>query len=155
MPGSRAAKAGAACYFLWGLIHVVGGLAQLAALRQGGGGALAAMISSASPVDPATPIVAPAAAFMGMGAANIVVFGVLVAALARLNWNNDTRGYWLNLLIVGAVDVNLALFLLLPGHMAWSDGLVGIGLFVPAALLTTLARRQPSPMAFEARGVTS
>jgi hypothetical protein len=138
-----AVRAGAVFYALWGLVHVAGGLLQLVTLRQGGGGALTALISSAAPVDPATAIPGPAAAFMGMGAANIAVIGALVTVFALLNWRNDRRAYWVNLLLVGSVDFNLVGFLLAPGVMAWSDGLVGLGLFVPAAILTTIGQVSP------------
>jgi hypothetical protein len=79
---------------------------------------------------------------MGMGAANIAVIGALVTAVALLNWRNSRLGYWVNLLLVASVDLSLAAFLLVPGVMAWSDGLVGLALFVPAAILTTIARMQ-------------
>ncbi len=102
-----------------------------------------ALISSASPVDPAAVIPSAAAAFMGMGAANIAVIGALVTAISLLNWRNRRLGYWVNLLLVGSVDLNLLGFLLAPRVMAWSDGLVGIALFLPAAILTTIAMIQP------------
>lgn len=143
MKTTFASRGGAVFYALWGVLHVAGGLVQLVTLRQGGGGALTALISSASPVDPAIVIHGAAAAFMGMGAANIAVIGALVTAVALLNWRNSRVGYWVNLLLVGSVDLNLAGFLLVPGVMAWSDGLVGLALFVPAAILTTIARIQP------------
>ncbi len=147
MKTSFTARAGAVFYALWGVVHVAGGLVQLATLRRGGAGALTALISSASPVDPAAVIPSAAAAFMGMGAANIAVIGALVTAIALLNWRNIPLGYWLNLLLVGSVDLNLVGFLLAPGVMAWSDGILGLALFVPAATLTTLARIQPGARA--------
>jgi len=134
------ARAAAACYGLWGVVHVAGAFYQLLTLRRSGGGGLTALIASAAPADVPTAVPPAASAFMGMGAANIVVVGALVAAVALLNWRNSRLGYWLNLLVVGGIDLNLVVFLLLPGIMAWSDGLVGLVLFLPAAVLSTLAQ---------------
>lgn len=141
MKAPRTARAAAVLYALWGVAHIVGGVYQVLTLRRGGGEALTALIASALPVVPAaTAIPGPAAAFMGMGAANIAVIGALVTAVALLNWRNSGTGYWVNLLLVASVDLNLFAFLLAPGFMAWTDGIVGLALFVPAAILSTHAR---------------
>ena len=67
-----------------------------------------------------------AAAFMGMGAFNILWIGLLVTVVAvTLNRRKSRLGYWLNLGIVGATDLGLLVALLLPGTMAWSDGGLG------------------------------
>jgi hypothetical protein len=140
MKAPLAARAAAGFYALWGVAHVAGALYQLLTLQRSGGHGLAALIASAAPLDPAATIPGPAAAFMGMGAANIGVIGALVTAVAILNWHNSRVGYWLNLLIVAGVDLNLVGFLLLPGIMNWSDGVVGLALFLPAAILSTIAQ---------------
>lgn len=134
------ARSGAACYALWGLVHVAGAGMQLATLNSGGGGALGAMVSTARPYDPqVSPIPLAAGALMGMGSFNLLWIGLLVAWIAvRMNWRNSPTGYWLNLGIVGATDLGLLLFLLLPGTMAWSDGSIGIVLFLAAAVLSTI-----------------
>lgn len=152
---NRAARVGAVFYLLWGLVHVSGGAAQLTTLRSKGGAGLAAMISSGRPFDPAAGSVpAVAGAFMGMGAFNILWIGVLVAVLAlTLNWRNSRLGYWLNLGIVGATDAGLVVALLVPGYMAWSDGLIGIVLFVlafgasTAGMVTANDAPPPAPAA--------
>jgi hypothetical protein len=132
-------KTGAVFYALWGLVHVIGGAMQLATLKSGGGAALTAMVATASGVDPATlEVPVAAAAFMGMGAMNILWIGALVLGVAAgQNWQNIRAGYWLNLALAGATDTTLLLALLLPGIMAWSDGMVGIGLFLLAAAFST------------------
>jgi hypothetical protein len=134
------ARIAAVFYALWGLAHLAGGIFQLLTLRTGGGSALTALISTASPGGTPAFVPGAATAFMGMGAANIAVVGAIVCGLSILNWRNSASGYWLSLLLVGAVDLNLVAFLLAPGVMAWTDGLVGLSLFAPAAVLSTIAQ---------------
>jgi len=143
-----AARTGAVFYALWGLLHIAGGAVQLATLRGEGAGALTRMISSARPLDDASAAVpAAAAAFMGMGAFNIMWIGVLVTVIAvTLNWKNSRLGYWLNLAIVGATDLGLLVALLLPGTMAWSDGGMGLSLYLVALVAATLGRLKAEPM---------
>lgn len=141
---NRGAKAGAIFYLLWGVVHVVGAGVQLAVLRRDGGNGLAALISSARRFDTATESVPTvAAAFMGMGAFNVLWIGALVAVIAvTQNWHNSRGGYWLNLGIVGATDAGLLVALLLPGYMAWSDGMIGLTLFLFALVFSTMGRRK-------------
>lgn len=150
---SWVSKSGAVAYALWGIVHVLGGAMQLLALRSGGGKALTAMISTAAPFETAGPeLPAAAAAYMGMGAFTLVWLGALVTWVAvTQNWRNSRLGYWLNLTLVGTTDLGLLLALLLPGHMAWSDGMVGLGLFALALCFSTFARaRDRSPLRTEA-----
>jgi hypothetical protein len=144
---NRAARTGAAFYALWGLLHVAGGAVQLVTLKGSGGAALTRMISSARPLDEASAAVPDAAAaFMGMGAFNILWIGVLVTVIAvTMNWKNSRLGYWLNLAIVGATDLGLLVALLLPGTMAWSDGGLGLSLFAVALVASTLGRVRSHP----------
>jgi hypothetical protein len=146
--GNWAAKTGAVFYALWGIVHVLGGGTQLEVLRSKGGGALAALISSGRPFDPKAQAVPDvAAAFMGMGAYNILWIGLLVIVIAvGMNWRNSALGYWLNLAVVGATDLGLLVALLLPGYMAWSDGMIGISLFVLAFVFATAGRGLASRM---------
>jgi len=139
---NRLARTGAVCYALWGIVHVLGAALQLAALRSQGGAGLTAMISTARPFDAqATAVPGASAAFMGMGAFNLLWIGVLVTVVAvTLNWRNARLGYWLNLGVVGATDAGLLWALLVPGVMAWSDGLVGLALFATAVVCSTLGR---------------
>jgi hypothetical protein len=107
------------------------------------------MISTGRPFDAATsPVPTVAGSFMGMGSFNLLWIGLLVTAVAiTMNWRNSRTGYWLNLGIVGATDLGLLLFLLLPGTMAWTDGGIGLSLFFVAAALSTtgLLRAQKNP----------
>lgn len=139
---SRAAKTGAVFYALWGLLHVVGAAVQLATLNSQGGAGLTRLISSGRPTGGAEAgVPSAAAAFMGMGAFNILWIGALVVVIAvTMNWRNSRLGYWLNLGIVGATDLGLLVALLLPGTMAWSDGGLGLSLFAAAAITSTVGR---------------
>jgi hypothetical protein len=146
---NRYAKAGAVCYMLWGVVHVLGAGFQLFTLRTTGAAGLTALVSSAQPTDLQAlgPIPPAAAAFMGMGAMNLLWIGALVTTLgATLNWRNSALGYWLNLGIVAGTDVSLLLALLLPGIMSWSDGGIGLSLFGLAVSFSTLGRRAVPPV---------
>jgi hypothetical protein len=139
------AKTGAAFYVLWGLVHVAGAAFQLLTLRESGGVGLTAMISTGRGFDPGAvgPFPEAAAAFMGMGAMNILWIGLLVMYVgATRNWRNSRNGYWLNLALVGCTDLALVLALLLPGIMSWVDGSIGLTLFGLALIFSTLGRRQ-------------
>jgi hypothetical protein len=141
---NRLAKIGAVFYVLWGVVHVVGAAFQLLTLRESGGVGLTALISTGRGFDPGAVGTFPeaAAAFMGMGAMNLLWIGLLVAYVgATRNWRNSRNGYWLNLALVGCTDLALVLALLLPGVMRWGDGAVGLTLFALALIFSTLGRR--------------
>jgi len=135
------ARLGATFFFLWGAAHVAGGALQLMTLSSGGGSALTAMIATAHPAPVDGFVVSPpAAAFMGMGAWNILWIGAFVCLVAvRMNWRNSAFGLVLNTGVVAATDAGLLVALLLPGHMAWGDGAVGLVLFALAAPFATIA----------------
>lgn len=146
-----AARTGAVAYALWGLVHLIGGALQLLTLRRAGGGGLTAMIATARSLDPGTQDVpAAAAAFMGMGAFNLAWIGAFVLVVAvTLNWRNSRLGYWVNLAVVGATDLGMAVALLVPGYIAWSDALIGLSLFAVALVSSTIAypaARAPLPI---------
>ena len=69
-----------------------------------------------------------------------VIGCVAIAVAVAHNRRNDAFGYWLNLLMGGAVDVAFVIVLLGPGHIDLAGGLSGPLLFVAAAALSTLAR---------------
>jgi hypothetical protein len=146
----RAARIGAASYILWGLVHVAGAAFQLSTLRAAGGVGLTSMVSTGAPFGPGAVAVFPeaAAAYMQMGALNLVWIGLLVGFVGvTRNWRNDRVGYWLNLALVGGTDLSLLVALLLPGYMAWGDGAIGLTLFVLALIFSTLGRRQAASTA--------
>ncbi|MEZ4708675.1 MAG: hypothetical protein R3A44_15815 [Caldilineaceae bacterium] len=135
-------KIGAIFYALWGLLHIVGaGVLMLQAYTVGGATVLAA-IGSATPAAAIPQFESELlAAVLAYYAWNLVWIGAFVLVVAiRSNWRNDATGYWLNLIVVSAVDLGLVAMLMIPGHMAWSDGGLGVALWLPAILFTTLGQ---------------
>ena len=55
-----------------------------------------------------------------------------------LNWKNSRLGYWLNLGVVGAADIGLFVFLIIPGYMALADGFSGPLLWLLAFVFSTI-----------------
>lgn len=138
---SRGHKVGAIFYTLWGIVHVIGGGALLKAGLSSPAGALA-LLATTTPREqlPAidSPLVGSILAYYGW---LLVVFGALALVIAyRLNWRNDRAGYWINLGMVGGVDLGLLLLLLIPGYIPWRDGMIGLSLFALAAVFSTLGR---------------
>lgn len=138
---SRSHKVGAIFYALWGIVHIIGGAALVKAALSSPVRALA-LLATASPREqlPAidSPLVGSILAYYGW---LLVVFGALALVIGiRLNWRNDPAGYWINLGMVGGVDLGLLLLLLMPGYIPWRDGMIGLSLFALAAVFTTLGR---------------
>jgi hypothetical protein len=72
---------------------------------------------------------------------NLIWFGLLSLVVAlSLNWRNSVTGYWVNLVVVGADDLGLLLFLILPGHLTFAEAGLGPVLFVLAFVFTTLGQ---------------
>ncbi len=70
---------------------------------------------------------------------NLSWFGLFALTVAvALNWRNSIVGYWVNLIVVGADDVGLLLFLLIPGHLSLLEAGLGPILFVSAFLFSTI-----------------
>ncbi len=112
-------KIGGALYVLWGLLHLFAGY-QIYKLSGG--------IS-----DPAL------AARMAQAGLNLaIIAGISIAVGAKLNWNNDRFGYWLNLGLVSLADIGFIVLLLLPGYFPLGPGLVGPALWLLAALFSTI-----------------
>ncbi len=130
-------RIGAVSYALWGLLHVYGGLLMLRADTRE---QLGYVSSEALPTEQIPPTLEPLVhAVVSYHAYNITWFGLFALLVAVfLNWRNSIVGYWANLVVVGADDIGLMVFLLLPGHLSFAE--VGLGplLFVLAALFTTI-----------------
>lgn len=135
-----AAKIGAIFYSLWGLLHIAGGAVLLQTLSAEGATGVLATIGSAVPAAE-LPVISGGvtAAVLAYYAWNILWIGLFVLVVGvRLNWKNSTTGYWLNLAVVSAVDLGLAFILLAPGYMALSDGILGLALWLPAVIFSTI-----------------
>lgn len=140
------AKLGAICYALWGLLHIVGAAVLLLQATDAGATTVFATIGSATPASALPQLSSTLAdAVLSYYAWNLLWIGgfVLVVAI-RLNWRNSPTGFWLNLVVVSAVDLGLVVLLVTPGYMALADGMLGVALWLPAVLFSTiglLARR--------------
>lgn len=132
-------KIGAVFYMLWGLLHIIGGVALLQTLStEGVKGALATLGSAVLTAE--LPVISGGVtgAVLAFFAFNWVWIGLLVLIVAvRLNWHNSNVGYWLNLAVAGAADLGLIVILLGPGYMAVSDGWVGPLLWLLAVIFST------------------
>ncbi|MCH8861102.1 MAG: hypothetical protein IID51_01155 [Proteobacteria bacterium] len=116
-------KIGGALYVVWGLLHLFAGF-QIYKLSGG--------IS-----DPAL------AARMAQAGLNLaIIASATIAIAARLNWNNDRFGYWLNLGLVSLADIGFIVLLLLPGYFPLGPGLVGPALWILAALFSTIGLKR-------------
>ena len=125
---------------LWGLLHSVGGIALM--LTASGPEGLASLGSAVDVADlPATtnPVVAALVGFHGL---NIAFAGLAVTALSLgWSWRSWPRGVPTSMLLAGAADVGLIVYLLGPGHMKIGDGIWGPLLLAIALLTGTLTRR--------------
>jgi hypothetical protein len=118
-------RIGAALFVLWGLLHLVAARevyllagAQPAGLVQG------RLIQNAWHL------------------AVFAVFGIVVAV--RFNWYNSRLGFWLNLAVLGATDLGFLAFVVVPGYVPLSVGLVGPVIYLAAVAFAAAGRRQSS-----------
>lgn len=109
-------------YVVWGLLHLGLGVAMVfAGLAETG---------------PSDELQAESIMFFACAA---VLGAVSIGIAVRLNRINDVAGFWLNLGLVGGVDVAFVFVLLLPGHVDLVGGLSGPVLFAAAAITSALA----------------
>lgn len=126
--GLAAAKAGAACYILWGVWH----------LRVAWNGYAATL---GMPLDP-VPLRLQQNAF------HILFFALAAIGIGMmLNWRNSRLGYWANLVVIGWTELGLLLIFVQRGAFPWlPTGFIGPLLWVAAVALTTYAyRAAPGP----------
>ena len=133
----HAHRIGAVFYVLWGLLHVWAGadLLRADALDQ-----LALLSTDPLPNQALPQALQPLVhAALSFHAYNLLWFGLFAVVVAiSLNWRNNRIGYWVNLAVVGADDVGLLLFLILPGHLSFAEAGLGPALFALAAVFSTL-----------------
>jgi hypothetical protein len=129
------ARIGAVFFGLWGLLHLVGGSAILAATLGSGPDAGFAFYQMAD--GPFPPL---AGAILAMNSFTIAWVGALVTVIALTrNWRNECSGFALNLTLAGLMDVALVVFLLAPGYVTIGNALNGISLLVIAATCSGIA----------------
>ena len=112
--------AGAACYVIWGCLHLFAGY------------------SVYSVGTSMSPGMAQGRVFQD--AWNLLFFGITAIAIAlTLNIRNSTWGYWINLGVLALADTGLIFFVLIPGYMPLWPGIAGPVLWALGFLFTTLA----------------
>lgn len=118
----------------WGLLHIVGGFAEIATVASDGGQAgLKLLGSAAGPAEIPGEPGAVGEALIGfhgflIGAAGLAVL-LLAGTVSRTAW---PRGLSTSMAIVVVADLGLVVFLLGPGLMRVSDGIWGPLLLVVA-----------------------
>ncbi len=145
----KAHKVGAIFYLLWGALHIIGGLAIAS---QKDLPAQVAMQGTAVPAEQfaglENPVLAGILSYHGF---NIAWFGVFAIAIAIIyNWRNRKTGYWMNLLVIGAIEIGLFAFMVVPSYMAFSDASIGLALFALAALFSSIGLGKSVPLASHA-----
>lgn len=146
----HAHRIGAVFYVLWGLLHVLAGVGLLLAGPEEQLDLLTtAPLAEAELPAALAPVVHAGLSFHGY---NLLWFGLFAAGVAvLLNWRNDPTGYWVNLFVVGADDLGLVVFLILPGHLTFAEAGLGPVLFVLAAGFTTAGAVRRGRSGSEAR----
>jgi hypothetical protein len=122
-----AAKIGAACYVVWGILHLFAAGAVYR-LSEGASG----MVQGRLQQDVFYLV-------------SFAVAGVVIAA--TLNWRNDRLGYWMNTVLIAVANVPFVLFILIPGLMPWWPGALGPLLWIAGLVFTTLGRLGPAAAA--------
>lgn len=142
--GRKLHKIGAVFYGLWGVLHIwAGGLMLVADARTQLDYISTDPLPSQQLPQGLEPLVHAGLSFH---AYNLVWFGLVALFVAAfLNWRNSVAGYWINLVLVGADDLGLLWFLILPGHLSPAEAGLGPALFSLAAVFSTLGiLRRPS-----------
>jgi hypothetical protein len=113
------ARIGAVSYVLWGLLHLkaaVDGFSLGASIEPG-------LIRGK----------------LNQGAWDLLFFALTSIVIAMLlNWKNDARGYWLNLILVSAADIGFVIFVLIPGYVTIFPGILGPVFWISGAVFTSL-----------------
>jgi hypothetical protein len=81
----------------------------------------------------------PAHARLEQGGLNLGLFAVQTMAVAvLLNWHNNRIGFWLNIIVIGAVDIGYVMLLIVPGYFPTSFvALAGPIVYVIGAMFST------------------
>jgi hypothetical protein len=111
-------QVGAACYALWGLLHI-GAAVQ--------GFRLAGSVQDA---------VIKSRLQQNAWHLGIFAFAAIFVA-ATMNWQNSATGYWINLVMVSAVDVGFVILVASPGHIERRAAIAGPALWILAAIFST------------------
>jgi len=118
----RFARIGAACYVIWGLLHLEAAYQQFTLAATMHPGLVQGKLSQ--------------------GAWDLLFFATFAIAVAVIfNRKNSDLGYWLNLIVVSAADLGFVIFVLIPGDVGFFPGVLGPAFWLAGLLLTTLGIR--------------
>lgn len=128
------AKIGAVSFALWGLLHIAGGGAIIAAVAESPAQGYAIYQESTAEY---TELAGAILSYLAYG---LVWIGALVTYIGiRYNWHNSQTGLALNTLLVGLTDLGLLIFLILPGFVGWGEASPGLILFAGGVVFGGLA----------------
>ena len=147
---NKFAKVGAVFYLLWGFVHIAGGMLMLSASSVDMGNYLQVLMGNQSAFTnvTATNELATSATMQVFAyhAFNLTWLGILVSVIAIVsNWKNQASGFWVNLALVGLIDLGLIVYMVAPGVIPSSDPWwMGPVLYVLAVVFTAsgLFRKQ-------------
>ncbi len=123
-------KLSAIAFVVWGVLHIAGGSAILAALANGPAAGYAFYANAAGDYP------AAAGAILAYNSFAILWTGAIVAVVAvLLTWRDNPAGTYINLALTGLSEVGLIVFLILPGFVPWAQASLGLVPFIAAALL--------------------
>ena len=123
---------------VWGAIHVAGGVALLTADTTDGLRTLGSRVADSVPLDPGSA----ASGLLQFHGLNIALAGAAVAILA-VSWFRSGVRWRLDVSLAVAIgfDIGLILFLVLPGLLPPSEGLIGPALALIALVASIGLRR--------------
>lgn len=144
MMTSLVGRASAVAFLLWGLLHMVGGGAMLAALTTDGPAGYLNLVATGASAGVHDSVSDGTASILAYHAFNLLFIGAVVAALAAgVQWRGHVWGFVLNAAVVTGVDAGLLLFMVMPGSMRFSDALPGAVLWLVGVSLGVFAARDP------------
>jgi hypothetical protein len=113
------ARLGATAYVLWGLLHI---------------DSARGVYLSARALEPGI-----IQGRLYQHAWNLLFFALFAIVVGlTLNWKNNRLGYWLNLVMLSAVDLGFIVAVLIPGYLALIPGGLGPALWILALVLSTV-----------------
>ncbi len=143
-------RTGAVLFILWGIAHIIVGVAPLVSYFSSGP---AAMLSFAEfNVDPSDidPVLRHATSIIAEYYADITALGILAIIVSvGLIWKNRPLGFWINFIVLGIADAAFTFFEIVPGYQPLLPPfpLIGVSLYVLGAAFTAigfLQIRRPS-----------
>jgi len=117
-------QVGAVFYVLWGILHIFAAIHVFKLGSIQGSGMVQGRIYQ--------------------NAWNLMFFAIFTIVVAIVfNWNNSPIGYWLNLFATSITDIGFILFIVIPHHLPFKNGIPGPILWILALIFSTLGLYLP------------